>query len=345
MNHPKPKPEIRMRPKDRVSKVSWWRRNLASVFGQLGRAVVLGCAVALLSGSPGAEPASHPFRVGISYASFGTVSRNDASAALKAWASTVSRERKLALKVEVEVFESESDLYQALDHEQVDAASLTAEGFAHLQRKPETVFLTSKSQVFTEGYVLVVNGSSGIDDVSALKGHKVVRPESPRMSLAQPWLEVLLASRGLPRAGDFFGGFTPVENPSKAVLRVFFRQSDACVVTTNGFALVCELNPQLRKQLKVVAFSPAVVPNLFFFRPSYTARVRQELEAAIVDLHSTPSGLQLLTVFQGDQMTKQPRSCLETTGQLVAEFDRLCAAQNLGNPPLTEPAGHATATP
>ena len=298
-----------------------------------------------LSRSHAAEPGSNLFRLGISYPSFGTVSRNDASAALKAWAATLRRERKLAVKVEVEVFERERDLSQALSREQVDAASLTAEGFAHLESKPEAVFLTSKCKVFTEGYVLLVNRRSGIDDVPALKGGKVVRHESPKMSMAQPWLEVLLGSRGLARTRDFFGELTPIENPSKAVLRVFFRQSDACLVTTNGFALACELNPQLRKELKILAFSPAVVPSVFFFRPSYTGSVRQDMEAAIQDLHSTPAGLQVLTVFQGDQMVKQPRACLETTGQLVAEFERLRTAQNQGSPPLTGPAGHASATP
>jgi ABC-type phosphate/phosphonate transport system substrate-binding protein len=109
------------------------------------------------------------------------------------------------------------------------------------------------------------------------------------------------------------------------VLRVFFRQSDACLVTADAFELACELNPQLRRDLKVLVASPPLIPTLLFFRRGCTGPARAEVEAAILDLHSTPAGQQVLTVFQGSRIERHPLSCLDATQALFSEYHRLPA--------------------
>jgi phosphonate transport system substrate-binding protein len=106
------------------------------------------------------------------------------------------------------------------------------------------------------------------------------------------------------------------------VLQVFFHQADACLVTSNVFALACELNPQLRKELRVLADSPAVVPSVFFFRSGYVAKLRDQLEPAVVEMDQSPAGQEVLTVFQCDGMIKLPVACLNGSRQLLAEYSR-----------------------
>ena len=286
---------------------------------------------ALLEAQSPASP--DVFRVGVSYASFGTLSRNDAGAALKVWAAAVVKERALPLEVRIEMFERESELREALARQRVDAATMTAEEFVQSGQKPEFLFLTARDKSFTEQFVILVRRGSGIEDLPALKGRKLILHSSPKTGLAQPWLETLLASRSLAPAKELLGELTTIENPSKAVLRVFFRQSDACVVTANAFELACELNPQLRKELKVLASSPPLIPSFLFFRPGYTSPSHAELEAAILDLHATTSGQQVLTVFQGSRMEKRPVSCLDTTRQLLGEYQRLLSSRSQGGRP------------
>jgi ABC-type phosphate/phosphonate transport system substrate-binding protein len=287
------------------------------------RALVLVAALLLAGRSRAAEPTTGTFRLGVSYASFGTVSHNDASAALKVWAATVAKERNLTVDVRVQVFELERELREALAQETVDAASMSAEEFSQSGERPAEIFLTAKDQGYGQRYVLVVHRGAGIGDLPALKGSKLVRHVSPTTSPALAWLETALARHALARAEKLFGEVTPLENPSKCVLRVFFRQSDACLVTTNAFALACELNPQLSKDLQVLAVSPLLIPALFFIRPNYAATVRQELERSILELHTTTAGQQVLTVFQGTRMERQPLACFETTRQLLEEYERL----------------------
>jgi len=279
------------------------------------------------------EMAKNVFHFGVSYASFGTVNRNDASAALKAWAASVSRERKLRTQVHVELFDVETDLIQALARGEMNAATVTAEGFASVVPQPGSVILPSKGGVFTEQYVLLAHRSSGIADIAQLKGRKLVCHESPKTSLASPWLETLLAGRGLGNTKEFLGEMTTVETASKAVLRVFFHQSDVCLVTSNAFAVACELNPQVRRDLLVLAVSSPVVPAMMFFRADQNSAIRQEVQDAILNLHSTPSGAQVLTVFQGDQMLKVSISALATTRNMLADFAKLHPLSDREQPP------------
>jgi ABC-type phosphate/phosphonate transport system substrate-binding protein len=305
--------------------------NRSIVVGRFLAAAGLAFWLARLAGL-GAEPATNSFRLGISHASFGTASRNDATAALKAWVASVSKERGLKLDVQVEVFEDEGQLRQALSGRLVDALTMTTAEFVHSEQKPEAIILPVKGGAFTEQYVLVARRDSGLDDVPALKGRKLVRHNGPATGPALAWLETVFAARGLEPVRQFLSEVTALESPAKAVLRVFFRQSDACLVTTNAFALAGELNPQLLKELKTIIVSPPLIPAVFFFRPDYDGPIRAQLETAILDLHSTPAGQQVLTVFQGSRMERRPVACLDTTIRMLADYERLQPGSPVSSP-------------
>jgi len=106
-------------------------------------------------------------------------------------------------------------------------------------------------------------------------------------------------------------------------LKVFFRQTDACVVSAALFDTACEMNPQMRKDLQVLATSPDLVPVVFFFRADYPTDSRVELETAILGLDNTTAGKQVLTVFQHEKMARATVACLEPTRQLMDAFNRL----------------------
>jgi hypothetical protein len=116
--------------------------------------------------------------------------------------------------------------------------------------------------------------------VADLRGKKLVRFNHSRMSLALPWLETLMAEKAIGAVDSEFSAISEADNPSRAVLQVFFHQADACLVTAGIFKIASEMNPQVGRELRVLVESPKVVPGLFFFRPGYVAEVWDQLEAA-----------------------------------------------------------------
>jgi ABC-type phosphate/phosphonate transport system substrate-binding protein len=148
-----------------------------------------------------------------------------------------------------------------------------------------------------------------------------------------PWLETKLAESGLGPARRFLGPMEDLENPSKAVLRVFFGQADACLVTSNAFAISCELNPQIARKLKALAASPPLVPTVMYFRNDCRSPQFDKVEAAILDLHKTTAGQQVLTIFQAVRLEKRPASCLQETRAVVLRYLQIeqgLAAENGG---------------
>jgi ABC-type phosphate/phosphonate transport system substrate-binding protein len=305
--------------------------------------VVLGVSAVGLAGQDGATQNNPKLvRIGISQGTWSGVNRNDAIAAITAWAKTILGQRGIQVDVETRFFESTQDMAGSLKNGQIEAATMFTDEFLDLEPKikPEAVFLAVKNKSSTEQYVILVHRSSGINDVRDLQGRKILLHKSPRTSLAPQWLETLLASRSMALADEVSRNLSKVESASKAVLQVFFQKADACVVTSNVFEMVSELNPQVRRELRVLASSPDVLPTLFCFRAGYTSDIKDRLEAAIVALHNTPAGQQILTVFQCDSMEKQPISCLEGTRRMLAEYDRLKRRHNSGEGqgPLTRVA-------
>jgi hypothetical protein len=62
---------------------------------------------------------------------------------------------------------------------------------------------------------------------------------------------------------------------------------------------------------------------LFFFRRGEASKAREQLEPAVLTLHESEAGRQVLTVFQCERMVKVPGSACQATRELLAGRDRL----------------------
>ena len=282
-----------------------------------------------MAGADGPEgpPSTRPdlVRIGIAPGTWGGVNRDDAQAAIKAWTKTIMRQRAIPLEVETTLYESETEITAALKGAGVDAVSMLSSQFLALEPelRPGSVFLSSRKGRFTEQYVLLARRYHDLAQEAVPQERKLLLQNNVRASLAPAWLDTMLAGGGLESGTAALKSMRRVETSSKAVLQVFFRQADACVVTANVFEMAGELNPQISRELRVLAVSPEVVPAVFFFRPGCTFRLKDALEAAIVELHESVAGQQVLTLFQGDGMLKRPVACLEQTRQLLEDYRRL----------------------
>ena len=128
----------------------------------------------------------------------------------------------------------------------------------------------------TEEYVLLVHRDGPIKEIGDLQGRSLVWIDNPRACLAPIWLDTLLAQQGLGPADQFFGKMTPTKKTSQAVLPVFFRQADVCLTMRSGFQTAAELNPQVGRQLRVLATSPELVNQIFCYRPDYPASLSRK---------------------------------------------------------------------
>ena len=266
------------------------------------------------------------FRLATSDQTFGGFNKNDTAAALLAWARSIVKEKGLNVRAEMSVFSQFEALHGAFLSGEIDAASLNVREILKLGGMPEMVYLPVMEEGLFVRYAVIVHARKGIRDPGQLVGKNLSIHESVRMVYALDWLAMLLTEATgavSPSTADHpRGTLIKVENTSKAILQVFFGQADAALVTSQAFDLACELNPQLGRDLAVLAVSQPFVPSAFVFRPGYQGWIREQLEAAIMDLPQTVAGRQLLTTFKCSRMEKHPASVLDSTVAFINKHKR-----------------------
>ena len=256
---------------------------------------------------------------------FAGVNENDAKASIKALAATVARERGIPADPNPLLLAGTEAVAAAVGAGTVDAVGMTTDEYWALAHEVsfDRFLMAVKNDDPAEEYVVLVHRESGLKDLADLRGKRLSIYENPRMCLAPVWLEVALAKAGLSAIGDHFGPVTELLKLSKPVLNVFFRQTEACLVTRRGFATMAEMNPQLGSQLVVLAASPPVVPSLFGFRNGFSALLKEKCLREFGVVHTSPAGQQALTIFQVGQVAERPVAALGSVLALLDEFDRL----------------------
>jgi ABC-type phosphate/phosphonate transport system substrate-binding protein len=271
------------------------------------------------------EPLSETFRIGFSRGMFTDVNENDARAAIKVWGETIAEERGVPADPDPAIFKDMDEMLRSLREKRVDAVGITSTEYAAIRREIvfSPIFATYNAGRATERYVLLAHRDGLVKKLADIGGRSLRLQENPRACLAPLWLDTLLVRQGYEPAGRFAGTVSRDEKLSQVVLPVFFRQADACVVTRSGFDTMCELNPQLAKQLDILAESEEMVPAVFAFRSDYSPTFMEKIVSNLNELDKTPAGRQVLIIFHSEKIVEEPASILESALELIETYERL----------------------
>lgn len=262
------------------------------------------------------------FRLGFCSSMLAGVNDNDARASLRALSAIVSRERRIHADPEPLLLNGADALAEAVLAAEVDAIATTVDEYWALDgrvRFDRFLFGTENGDP-SETYLLVVRRDSGITHLTALQHRSLAVHSLPRMRLGYLWLDVELARASAPPVAEYFARIERAPKLSKAVLDVFFKRVDACLVTRRGLAAMAELNPQVEKQLVAIARSPALVPSFFGFRAGMDPAFLEKLVRELSIVHRTPAGKQAVTIFQVGDLGEFPPDVLQPALDLLQEY-------------------------
>jgi len=269
-----------------------------------------------------AEPAPEIIHVGIVRGSLDGPTMNDAKAATKIWMETIfSEQGETAAQSDVQLYADRTAIKAALERKAADLAVLGTADFYALGGPAtfDRVFLYSRGGKVAVRYLLLVRADSGIETLANVRGRQLVLLDSVRTDLAERWFNSRLKQDGLPVMRQLAKEVVVERKSSKCIQRVFFRNADACLVTARTYRTAVELNPQLGRQLTVLAKSPPYVPSLIAIPASYTAAVWPILERGILSAHTKPKVRQMLRVYRIDRLVRQTGDELASAKALLAE--------------------------
>jgi ABC-type phosphate/phosphonate transport system substrate-binding protein len=299
-------------------------------------ALLLALLPSALMGDENAQPPTQRMEIHFAFSKsmFLGVNENDARAAMRIYARTIGDQNGLYVDQEPTLLEGTNEIAQALTHGRNDVFSLTTPEFLAVETRGliGPFFCANIRGSFVEEYLLLSRKESTLRQIEDLKGQSLIISSDVRSCLAPCWLEVLCREHGLTPATPSFPKITFAPKPLQVVLPVFFGKADGCIVTRNAYEVMCELNPQLEKQLRIVAKSPPLIPSLSCFSRGTTELFRDRIFKALELSSSKPGYSQILTLFKADSVSQLPATVLDSTREFLARHRKLCGTSDKAQP-------------
>jgi ABC-type phosphate/phosphonate transport system substrate-binding protein len=273
------------------------------------------------AGTPGAAPGTS-VTVGFTSAMISEMNRNDAAVSIKAIAEMIIRKRSIQATPQAAIYDDLASLRKALKTGEVEVVSLRVDEFLEMEadKTLEPAFVGVRDGSWAEEYLLLAHAQDPIINLSGLRAKSLIMYAGRRTGLARIWLDSLLRASNLPEASQFFGEIKESTKLSKAVLPVFFKQGDACLVTRSGFKTMVTLNPQVGKQLVIIKESPLVLPSLTCIRRNMEAALKDKVIAALGELHNDSAGQQALTLFSLDRLIPCTKEHIQTAIDIMEQY-------------------------
>ena len=296
------------------------RSNLAS----LRRFVWVLAALLSLSNPATAEP----FRFGLIETAFSYTGTNakDAQAALQVWVAQLS---KLipdeSFKAEAIIYQDRFELGRAVSDGRIDAVTLPSLDYVMLRESVDlhpAVVSYGEDEKSNVSYLLMRRRTGSGDDVDHMRDGKLVIALAEIGDLGTMWLDLHLMRKGFNQTDRHFREVSYVTKASQAAMAVFFGQADVCLVTERSLKTMVEMNPQMGRDLEVIAESAEFLPAvLCFVEPASTPNSVRATDA-MLRLHELREGRQALSLFKQSGLDRIGSVDLESVEQLVRDYDR-----------------------
>jgi phosphonate transport system substrate-binding protein len=262
--------------------------------------------------------------VGFSNSAFLDTDKESSQAVARLWTGLVAR--KHGGTSDTKIFASLAEIEREVSSKRVDLLILLASEYLELkERIPlEPLCVSAKKDDVYDRLALIVRRDSGIRTIANLRGKNLVRQKGLSSDGRDQWLDTLLMRNGVRDPERFFApGSRHVFKPSMAVMPVFFRKADACIVTRSSLKVMGELNPQLNRELTVLAESPPRSGSVIAVRKGLSPPHREILRDILENLDHTPQGQQLLTLFRMSRLVPFHPDYLEPLEKLSREHHSL----------------------
>lgn len=284
----------------------------------------------LMAQSPGMNDAKEQVHVVFSDEMVKDLNKSDAKASIKVLANHLAVVHQVPINAETEVFDGIDSLTEAVLGNKAHIVALRMDEY--LDMGLEDILIPSHAGVYekgtTEEFLLIQHQSFTDSNLSQLRGKSLKILMGARTGLSKVWLDSLLLAEGLPESHLFFSEIQEAGKLSNAVLPVFFGQSDSCLITRSGFETMSEMNPQIQRNLRIIASSPPVLPSLVCISRMLNPELRGRITEALGEIHQTPKGQQVLMLFKMNQLVPVDESQIKESRALLSQYRKLKA----GNP-------------
>ncbi len=264
-------------------------------------------------------------RVGLSSRVFPDVDQRDAKVAMELWTRELARGIGVKTIPVTTIYKTTAALLEAVKRGDLTIVTLPAIEYLQISDKaPMTPFIVPSNSAGTaRKYALIVRRDSGIRAVSGLRDKSLVIPSFTKNEASHIWLHVLLMREIKQDRSLFFRQVRELSSASQAIMKVFFKQADAAIVNCEALETSKILNPQIGKELVVIAESKPLHGDITCIPTMVNEKLKRSIMKSALHLHETTRGKQIFTLFQIEQLIPYQPSYLAGLISLLEEQARL----------------------
>ncbi|MBW2690010.1 MAG: PhnD/SsuA/transferrin family substrate-binding protein [Deltaproteobacteria bacterium] len=268
------------------------------------------------------------FRVGFSSKLFSDVDQNDARIAMDLWAKELMKNTGIKGSPEAVIFDNLDELLNAVKKGELSIVTLSALEYLQIRNNAPMMpaFVTESEGGIGHRYVLIANRESGVRSVADLRNKSISLNSSKRTEASLVWLDVLILKAGYRDRLTYFSQIKK-STSSKSIMAVFFRQLDAAVIRRESLETSIMLNPQIGKQIAILAESESLAGGISCIPTNVDKKDKHIIESTAFHLHETTVGKQILTLFQTGRIIPFNQSFLDGTMELLQERNELLTKQ------------------
>ena len=251
----------------------------------------------------------------------GDLDIRDARSAIVLWVEEIGQ--KIGFQVKGRIIEEMDTITKIINTGALDLAIMSVLDYLKIKEQinAEVFFGGIYEKVKTKNYVVLVhskNDAATIKDIKA--GNLAIMQQD---NLGRLFLDTLLLRSRLQETDKFFASVIEKKKHSQAVLAVFFKRADICVVPDTVFDTMVELNPQVGKNLRIIASSQPMFDKIGLLRRDYNENNKAPVIHSALELHKTSRGKQVLMLFKMYRLAKINESDLDSVRALLDEYNRL----------------------
>lgn len=292
----------------------------------------LAVAAVVAGAAPGAAPAAtqsaaagEQLRLGMTTSVIESVSAADARAAAVLWAEGIASAVGLYRSVDGAIFNSLDEAVRAVNEGRTEILVLSSPEYLEAEKRlachPAMAY-EIMGEVTQEFVLVAKRGRSALAPGGASVAMFL---QNPKAELSHIWADTYFHETGVPRGLNAFASVRPMDRKGRATMAVFFGQADYAIDTRSAFASTVELNPQVGRDLEVVAHSDALLPGLVCLSDRMSAELRRRYIEAAVHMHDQVRYRQSMIVMRVSRIVAWEARYLDTTRALLARHAAIAA--------------------
>lgn len=269
--------------------------------------------------------------IGYSRKVFYSVNIQDAAAAAHVLIQKIVQKTGMNVRLTTCVYDDNASILSDLRSNKLDIITVLSEDLPELiAHDAVDPFLVEVEEGGTyENFVLCARNGAAESGLDFLRGKTLTVSIWVDSELPLFWLEVLLHDKNLPAAAVFFSGIEHIRKPEQAVMRVFFRKSDACLVPKQTFSVLCEMNPQIARDMSVIETSPGFINGVLCLNKSLDeTQARSLIEEKLLNMKQETGGRQMMDLFRVDDFLPYEFRYLKDTFSVLQQVRALKPPRN-----------------